>query len=284
MIRRLPTVLATAAALALAAPALAQPAGPPAGPPPGAGGDRVTVGLAGFLSPDYTGSDDYEVRPIPFLQGRIRGIGILPRPAGIALNLLPEREGPHLVAGPVVTLESDRARDIKDPVVTRLGRLERAVEVGATIGVDLPGAVGRFGTLGFALDVQRDVAGAHGGWTLNPSVSLSSPLSQATFATLAVSATWADARYVDYYHAVSPAGALASGLPAFDPDGGGFTGAGINAILLHDLGGNLRDGGFSLLGLGGYSRMLGDAKASPLTRLRGSADQWRVALGLGYTF
>jgi outer membrane scaffolding protein for murein synthesis (MipA/OmpV family) len=36
--------------------------------------------------------------------------------------------------------------------------------------------------------------------------------------------------------------------------------------------------------IGGYSRMLGDAKRSPYTSIRGSADQWFAAVGIGYTF
>jgi hypothetical protein len=36
--------------------------------------------------------------------------------------------------------------------------------------------------------------------------------------------------------------------------------------------------------LGGYTRQLGDGKRTPLTRLRGSADQFLGAVGVGYTF
>ena len=31
-------------------------------------------------------------------------------------------------------------------------------------------------------------------------------------------------------------------------------------------------------------RMLGDAADSPITSIRGSANQWRGAVGIGYTF
>jgi len=44
------------------------------------------------------------------------------------------------------------------------------------------------------------------------------------------------------------------------------------------------NGGLALIALGGYSRMLGDAKRTPFTSIRGDADQWMGAVGVGYTF
>ena len=40
----------------------------------------------------------------------------------------------------------------------------------------------------------------------------------------------------------------------------------------------------SLIALGGYSRQLGDSKDTPFTAMRGDADQWMGAIGIGYTF
>ena len=51
-----------------------------------------------------------------------------------------------------------------------------------------------------------------------------------------------------------------------------------------DLDGDLTNGGLALIALGGYSRQLGDSKRTPFTAIRGSADQWMGALGIGYTF
>ena len=35
---------------------------------------------------------------------------------------------------------------------------------------------------------------------------------------------------------------------------------------------------------GGYTRLLGDARRTPLTSLRGDADQWLAGAGLAFTF
>ena len=73
-------------------------------------------------------------------------------------------------------------------------------------------------------------------------------------------------------------------LPAFDPDGGGFTKAGATLLLAYDLDGDLTNKGFGIFGVLGYSRVLGDAKRSPFTSVRGSADQFLAGAGIGYTF
>ena len=59
---------------------------------------------------------------------------------------------------------------------------------------------------------------------------------------------------------------------------------GANLLLAYDLDGDLANGGLGLVFIGGYSRALGDAADTPFTSIRGSADQWLAAVGVGYTF
>ena len=139
-------------------------------------------------------------------------------------------------------------------------------------------------SLGASVDVTWDINGAHGGMVTEPGVTYFTPLSRGMAASLSLNAEHGDGEFMDYYYSISPAQALASGLPAFDADGGGWTKAGGNLLLGFDLDGNLENGGLALVAVGGYMRMLGDAKRSPVTSVRGDADQWTVALGLGYTF
>ena len=64
----------------------------------------------------------------------------------------------------------------------------------------------------------------------------------------------------------------------------GWTKAGATLLTGFDLDGDLTNGGLAAVVIGGYSRMMGDAKRSPYTSIRGSADQWFAAVGIGYTF
>lgn len=283
---KLHLTLAVSAAALAAVPAAAQNPGdlPTEGETTVFDGDWISVGAGVVYGPSYDGSDDYVLTPAPIVQGEIGGIAITPRPAGFALDFIqnPE-EGIGFSFGPSVRLRSNRAVSIKDPVVKELGKLSRAVEIGPTAGITIPKVLHEYDSLSFTTDVRWDIAGAHEGMVVAPSVTYFTPLSRGAAAALSFDAEYGDANFMDYYYSVSPADAASSGLTPFDADSG-FTRAGVSLLGGIDLNGDLTDGGFSVVFMSSYSRMLGDAKRSPFTSERGSANQWMGALGLGYTF
>ncbi|MBX7483625.1 MipA/OmpV family protein [Qipengyuania qiaonensis] len=243
-------------------------------------GDWLSVGAGAVYGPSYKGSDDYVFSPIPIVQGSLGGVRINPRPGGLALDFIPDVDGEvAFLAGVAAKLNRNRASQIEDPVVKSYGELDTAVEVGPTVGVSLPGLLNPFDSLSFNVDALWDVAGAHSGMTLSPTVTYFTPLSRGTAVSLSVSATHVDDDYADYYYSVPAGGAL----PAFQAESG-FDSVGAALFGAVDLDGDVTNGGLAIIALGGYSRMLGDAKRSPFTSIRGDADQWTAALGIGYTF
>ena len=275
--------LCAAIALAVPASALAQDA-----PPEDAGvlaGNHLTLGVGGFYGPSYEGSDDYTAFPVPLVRGRLFGIDITPRPGGIALDLIPDAKDAKVgfSLGPVANVRRDRVSRIKDPVVKTLGKLDTAVEVGANAGVTVYDLLTGYDSLTFSADARWDVAGAHKGMLWGPSLSYFTPVSRGAAVSLSVGAEHMDRDYADYYFTVSPVGSVASGLPVFSADGG-WKSMGANLLVGIDLDGDLTNGGLALFAVGGYTRLLGDAKRTPLTRLRGDADQWLAGGGLAFTF
>ena len=279
------TTAAGALALILAAPALAQD-----GPPAASGqsvfdGDYVSVAAGAAYGPSYDGSDDYVVFPAGLLQGSLGGVAFTSRGAGVALDFIRDPDGGiDFDLGVTGQVRSSRARQIKDPVVESLGKLDYAIEVGPTVGIGISQLLNPYDSLGMSVDASWDVNGAHGGMVVEPAITYFTPLSRGIAASLSLSAEHGDGQFMDYYYSVTPAQSLASGLPAFDPDGGGWTKAGGNLLLGFDLDGNLENGGLALVVVGSYRRMLGDAERSPFTSVRGDADQWTGALGIGYAF
>lgn len=279
------TIAAGALALALAAPAFAQ-ASPPAGSGESAfDGDYLSVGVGGAYGPSYDGSDDYVLYPAALVQGSLGGVGISSRGAGVALDFIRAPEnGVDIDLGIAGQLRANRARQIEDPVVASLGKLDEAIEVGPTVGIGIPRLLNPYDSLSFSVDASWDINGAHGGMVIEPMINYFTPLSRGIAASWSLTAEHGDSDFMDYYHTVTPAQSAASGLPVFDPDGGGWTKAGTNLLLGFDLDGNLENGGLAIVVAGAYMRMLGDAKRSPFTSVRGDADQWTGALGIGYTF
>lgn len=258
----------------------------PGGPPDNVYDDTwISIGVGAGLGASYSGSDDYVVFPAPLIQGKIGGVRISPRPAGLALDLIDssDSDGPNFDLGPSFRLRSDRADQIADEVVELAGELDRAFEVGVTAGVGLPKLLNPFDSLTLSVDTRWDVAGAHSGMVVEPSVTYFTPLSRGIAASLSVSAQYADDSFNDYYYTVDAVQSAATGLAPYQADGG-FNSLGTNLLLAVDFDGNLQNGGFSAVVIGGYSRLIGDAKDTPYTSVRGSADQFLGALGIGYTF
>ena len=287
MRKRLGILALPAAMLALASPAFGQDLEQLAGAAGGEtafDGDWLSFGLGVGLNPSYEGSDDYNFIPVPLIQGEVAGIGINPRPAGLAFDIVPDPdEGAGFSFGPSIRLRASRAQSINDPVVESVGELDRAIEIGPSAGIAVPKVLHEYDSISLSLDARWDIAGAHEGFVLAPSITYFTPLSRGAAVSLTVDAEHGDDRFMEYYYSVTPEDALASGLSPFQAQGG-FTRAGALLIAGLDFNGDLADGGLALFAIGSYSRMLGDAKASPFTSERGSADQWLGALGLGYTF
>ena len=293
------TRIALLGCAAIATPALAQDAGEPGivaeAPTETAvsgtvfDGDFLSVGLGIAYGASYSGSDDYQAFVLPIVQGSLGGVDISPRPAGVALDFIPDRAtGPNLSLGPVVRLNRDRVDldGIDDEIVRLYGELDTAIEIGPSVGIAFPAVLNPFDSLSVNLDAAWDVAGAHSGMSVSPSIAYFTPLSRGIAASLAVSTTYIDDDYADYYYSVPPIANVAPGdnfLPGFEADGG-FESVGANLLLGVDLNGDVTDGGLALVAIGGYSRLLGDAADTPFTSIRGDADQFLIALGLGYTF
>ena len=264
--------------------------------PPGAtdidpgilGGDFITLGVGGALSPSYTGSDDYVISVLPVVLGSVGGVDISPRAGGIKLDFIEDpREGVGFDLGVAARLRNNRASQIEDEVVEQYGELDRAIEVGPSAGVNFPGVLNPYDSVSVGTDVMWDVNGAHGGMVVSPSVSYTTPLSRGILANFSISSEWADEDFNDYYFRVDPLNTLVpdeNALPAYEPDGGGFNSVGANLLLGFDLDGDATNGGLGIILLGGYSRLLGDAADTPFTTVRGSRDQFLGAIGLTYSF
>ena len=125
--------------------------------------------------------------------------------------------------------------------------------------------------------------GAHKGMVVEPSVTYFTPLSKGIATALTVDAEYGTNRFMDYYYSITPAESQASGLDPYDAKAG-FTRMGARLLTGIDLDGDLTNGGLSLILIGSYSRMLGQAKDSPIVSDRGSANQWLGAVGVGYVF
>lgn len=248
----------------------------------------ATIGLGAGLVPSYAGSDDYIVFPLPLIVGRVGGVGIRPNGPGLTLDVLSPKPAfgkrkTRLAFGPAVRIRNDRNIQIADNLVKAAGALDTALEVGLNAAVSFPGVFKPLDSLAIGAQARWDVLGAHEGMVIEPQVNYATPLGKAFVLQVQAGMEFVDDSFANYYFSVTPAQRLGSGLPTFTANGG-LNRVGTLVILNYDLSVNALDGGWSLFGVGGYSRLLGDAANTPFTAQRGSANQFITGLGVGYTF
>lgn len=247
-------------------------------------GDFLIVGAGAVVVPGYEGAGEIHVLPAAGVAGRLGGIGINPRAAGFALDLIPDssaRAGFSL--GPVLRYRTNRTGKIADPLVAQLGKLKGVIEAGVVGGMAFKGVLDPHDSLSVSVDVRWDISGRGSGYIVSPGMSYLTPVSRAQVVGMALGANFIDQRYARYNFSVTPAGSTASGLPVYNAHGG-FKDWNFGVFTARDLNGNFLDGGLALAVGAMYSHLYGSAAESPVTRLRGKRSQWIFGGGLAYVF
>ncbi|WP_159981281.1 MULTISPECIES: MipA/OmpV family protein [unclassified Novosphingobium] len=251
------------------------------------GGDRISVGVGVASTPTYVGSDKSTVIPMAAVQGQVSGISFNTMGTAIYVDAVPSsgKPGWKLELGPLAALRLDRTSRIGDSAVRALGKLNTAVELGGSIGVQRTGVItSAYDTFSASLSYQYDVAKAHSSYVLSPEIDYDTPLSEHAFVSFSGSADYVGKGFGNYYYGIDDAGSLASGLPVYTgADKAGWKDWNVSMMVLHSLTGNLTHG-LGIFATGGYQRLLGAYRRSPIVADVGSANQWSGAVGIAYTF
>jgi outer membrane protein len=247
--------------------------------------NSLTIGAGAGYIPSYEGSDDYIVTPIGLAFGKVAGFGFATRGTALYIDLIPDKKDASVSFdfGPVANVRFDRTNRIKDPRVRALGEIDTAIELGAWVGLKKDGILHQYDTLGARVAWQKDVTDTHDGAIVTPGIEYSSPLSTKTVASLSLQAEHVSDRYARTYYSIGAAGSAASGLAAYNADGG-WKSWRATLLLGQALTGDLRKPKLSLFGGLGYSRLLGDIARSPIVSVAGDRDQFFATAGLAYTF
>ena len=223
--------------------------------------------------PDYEGAN--EQRVIPLAGGRVtlgnRYIAL--EGLRLSANVL---ESDTFEFGPVATLTFKRDAGIKSRAVAALGPIKDAYEIGAFAAASLP--VGGDDRVRFSLQGVQDVASAHKGWLGTASASYIAPIGRKVRVIADLSATYASGDYMRRYYSISANQSAASGLAPFVAKSG-IKDIGLTLTTSYQLSPR-----WSLIGFGGYKRLMGSAKESPVVAREGNANQLRGGIGIGYSF
>jgi outer membrane protein len=250
---------AASAALLAVAPAAAQESG---------GGHTITIGMGAQSFPQYPGADSYSVYPMPIFGFRREGapMPFSAQDEGVGFGLLGQDSRFNI--GPSLAL---RAKREQDDVGVPVGNVGFTIEAGGFVELYPVRSLRLRGEL-------RQGIGGHRGLVGDLGADLIIRDEDSYIFSIGPRARWGDSDFSRAYFGVTPAAAVASGLPAFQPRSG-FYAAGVMAGLTYRLGRN-----WGLRSYVGYDRLINDAADSPIVRNFGSRDQFSGGAGLFLEF
>lgn len=246
----------------------------------------VKLGLGALALPDFEGSKDYSVLPVPLVEIEnwhrfslsLRGLSYL------LYHVENDAKSPFRkiefsiqpILGPSASRKEDNDFLFLSRGANRYLRGLGVVDTGLDVGTDV---LFRTGPVRTRLSLRQEVAGGHDGLTAELGVGTRAPLSNRTWLGLEAATTWADDDYMDAFFSIDRTQAFRSIYRRYDANAD-FKDVSIALKLDHEFTEHV-----SLLAIARYARLLGDAAESPIvTGPGGSEDQFTALLGLTYTW
>lgn len=237
---------------------------------------NMRLGLGPGFSPAFEGSRDYKLHAVPVISLKYRDVlrvnnNDVDFTAFDQVFDLGEDVGKaRLEVGPTVSLDFGRSeRDSID--LKGMGGVGFALELGGYVAYSTD-------RVRIELEAGQSATGGHGGGLAELHVSgtlyRGDRLAVGANGTLSL----ATSKYLKSFFGVTPRQAALSGLPVFHPSGG------LKSAFLGFQSSYTLTPSWALLAHLGYERLLGDAVASPLIKLRGDANQALVSAFAVYTF
>lgn len=230
------------------------------------GGPHGVVAIGPGVVPEFDGSRDMRVLPFVMADVRWGGVNVQVRGPGLRADIISDS---RLAFGPVIGARLPRNN--ADGRIGLLPEIDTAIEAGAFVGYRFGGDQFGQGALQMELSVVHDVSGTHNGLLATASASYAAISRRDFFLSIDAQTTLANADYTRTYFGVDRAGAAASGLAAYRPDGGiRNVGAGVTA-------GYWFSPKFGVTARAGATYLVGDIADSPITE---EGRRWQPAAGL----
>lgn len=156
--------------------------------------------------------------------------------------------------------------------------IDDAYEIGSFAAIKTGSLLTEGDELKLRVQALRDLSDVYDGWIGDVTVSYQLPVGRRLTLMAAASASYADDNYAETYFGINATGAAASGLQAFTAEGG-IKDVGVSLTASYALSDR-----WSVVGYGGFRRLLGDFADSPIVETAGSADQFSAGIGVGYRF
>lgn len=275
---RIPRHAILLATLAVPATALAADPPKPASPQPRLSALPAPwsghISLGGAMMPEFQGSKHY--RYLPFGSARIayERYYVDFTGMGAKINLI---NSAMFEAGPMVGYNMGRSNDMENRRLRRLPEVKGSAEFGGFAKVNFKQVLLQNDSLSFGAEFAMAPEG-HKGYRASLQTSYGIQVTKPLFVSVDAKMTFADKKYMNAFFGITPAGAVATGLPAFAASAG-VSRADIGLSARYALTQN-----WGVTARVGYGRLLGDAAKSPIVKREGTANQFTATTGVTYRF
>jgi MipA family protein len=229
---------------------------------------RVAIGPQLKYQVDFPGSDQRGVNVGPVIE--VHNADERVRPETVDNARIDIWDEDTYEIGFAINVRNDRdADDLRDAGYLGLGEIDLSVELGAY-------ALRRFGNIEIGLDVLKAVNG-HDGLLVAPEVAYESDNELPFRWRVGASLTYADSKYMDSFFTTQNVRLNGAAVANYQASSS-LRDVSLRFATAYDVSER-----WTVLGLASISRLLGDAKDSPITRA-GSDTEPMIALGLAYSF
>lgn len=233
---------------------------------------NIRIGLGPVITPAYEGSNDYKIKAAPLISFRYRDL-IRVDNNQIKVNVFGSDSlfrTENFKAGPILKLDSGRD-ETDSPDLLGLGDVGTSLELGIFASYTMGPARAR-------IRAQHDIISGHSGMRVVGDLGVAIYRSNRLAVTGNLSTTWTDGSYMDSFFSVTAAQSLTSGLAVFD------AGSGLKDISLAFGANYMVTDSWSVVANAGYSKLLSDAKNSPIVSVQGSSSQFVGGVFAVYSF
>jgi outer membrane protein len=226
---------------------------------------ETSLGLGVGMAPDYEGSSDYQA--VPMLYGRYSysdGKYLMLKGTQLKWNINNEQ----FQLGPLLNYRFERD-DVDNNQVDKMRKVDGAIEIGAFLKA-------KFGPWAANIDFAADTSGEYNGYWVKVGGDYQAKISEDLKMTFGASTTYASSGYLRTYFGVNSFTRGSSTLPDYQTGSGELKDYSLTVATDYSL-----NNKWSIVGNLGYTRLLGDAKNSPVVDREGDENQLFVgAMGV----
>lgn len=241
--------------------------------------EDTSIGLGAAIAPEYVGSRDTVIAPVPSFSTTIGPVEINSDLLGINAGFKLDQ---YITVGPIVRLDLGRNAlfKVNDPVVARLPKIKVAPEFGAFIQAQVPIFADRPQALALTarLSAVKGTSAGHGGVLVEGDLGAVKSIGDRTTTGVSVTFSWQDRRYADAYFGVDQAAAAATGLSRFSGKAG-IRDLGSSVFIARTLSEHWSASAFASL-----TELKSSAADSPIVQERGRTRQTFLGLSATYSF